>query len=107
MVSDPNNSLREGDVIEFSNGWVKSQRVRHVVERIVAPFGSRIEDRPPILSPKEREKMRIEKRAEKLARREKSGKVISREPYVGKIKKLVQQRMAQMSEEEKERLQEI
>lgn len=107
MVADPNNSLRMGDVIVFSNGWRKTENVRHVVERIVAPFGSRIEDRPPVLSPEQREAMLLKKREEKLKRREERGKKVSREPHVGKIKKLVQARMAEMSEDEKQRLQNI
>ena len=64
MVSDPRNSLREGDVIEFSSGARKSRRVRHVVERIVAPFGVSIEKRPAVMSREEREEERARKRAE-------------------------------------------
>ncbi|KAI5304711.1 hypothetical protein KEM56_006077 [Ascosphaera pollenicola] len=107
MVADPNNSLRVGDVIEFSNGWRKSRNIRHVVERIIAPFGSRVEERPPILGREQREAKLQEKREEKLERKEKNGKKVSREPYVGKIKKLVQARMAEMTEDEKELLRNI
>ncbi|KAI5287338.1 hypothetical protein KEM52_001641 [Ascosphaera acerosa] len=110
MVSDPTNALREGDVVEFSNGWPASRNVRHVVERIVAPFGSRVEDRPRILTREEREALREQKREKKLVRKEErlgaEAVARQREGHVGKIKRLVQQRMAAMSEEERLRLQE-
>lgn len=61
MVSDPRNSLREGDVIEFSSGWRKSKNVRHVVERIVAPFGDPVDKRPPVMTRAEREELRNQK----------------------------------------------
>lgn len=70
LVSDPRNSLREGDVIEFSSGYPKSRNVRHVVERIIAPFGSAIEDRPAVLTREERDAERAAKRAAKWERRE-------------------------------------
>ncbi|KAK2803336.1 hypothetical protein FQN51_003757 [Onygenales sp. PD_10] len=58
MVADPRDSLREGDVIEFVSGWRASRNVRHVVERIVAPFGTPVEGRPPVMTRGEREGMR-------------------------------------------------
>ena len=98
MVSDPRNSLREGDVIEFSSGARKSRRVRHVVERIVAPFGVSIEKRPAVMSREEREEERARKRAGKLQRREQ--KILSSgvkpgttQEHVGKIKGLVMERI--------------
>lgn len=48
LVADPRNSCREGDVIQFGNGWRASKNVHHVVERIVAPFGTAIRDRPSV-----------------------------------------------------------
>lgn len=57
-------------MIEFSSGYPKSRRVHHVVERIVAPFGAAIEDRPPVMSREERDAERALKRAGKLERRE-------------------------------------
>ncbi|KAJ5544589.1 Nucleic acid-binding OB-fold [Penicillium sp. DV-2018c] len=77
LVSDPRNSLREGDVIEFSSGAPKSRHVRHVVERIVTPFGSGIEERPAVLSREEREKEREVRWARKYLRRE--GRRLGRE----------------------------
>ncbi|PGH26594.1 hypothetical protein AJ80_01723 [Polytolypa hystricis UAMH7299] len=64
LVSDPNNSLREGDVIEFSSGWRKSKHVRHVVDRIIAPFGEKVEDRPAVLGKEARETLRKEEKGE-------------------------------------------
>ncbi|KAI5308615.1 hypothetical protein KEM55_005285 [Ascosphaera atra] len=104
MVHDPNNSCREGDVVEFSNGWRMTRNVRHVVEKIVAPFGSRVEERPKVLSREEREAARAVKREAKVERRAKRGVKPHQGPYVGKIKSLVLQRMAQMPQREKELL---
>ncbi|KAJ5440662.1 Nucleic acid-binding OB-fold [Penicillium cf. griseofulvum] len=70
LVSDPRNSLREGDVIEFSSGAPKSRNVHHVVERIITPFGQAIEDRPAVLSKAEREAERETRWAAKYLRRE-------------------------------------
>ncbi|KAJ5871318.1 uncharacterized protein N7529_003671 [Penicillium soppii] len=70
LVSDPQNSLREGDVIEFSSGAPKSKHVRHVVERIVTPFGVEIADRPSVPSKEQREAKREQSWAEKYVRRE-------------------------------------
>lgn len=70
LVSDPRNSLREGDVIEFSSGAPKSRRVHHVVERILIPFGSPIEHRPAVMSREERDQERERRWAAKWLRRE-------------------------------------
>ncbi|EYE91029.1 uS17 family ribosomal protein [Aspergillus ruber CBS 135680] len=100
LVSDPRNSLREGDVIEFSSGFPKSRNVHHVVERIVAPFGSGIEERPPVMSREEREAVREQKRAAKWERREKrfeSGDEDSGvKEHVGRIRSLILEREAYM-----------
>ncbi|EEH48822.1 uncharacterized protein PADG_04901 [Paracoccidioides brasiliensis Pb18] len=82
LVHDPCNSLREGDVIEFSSGWRTSKNVRHVVERIVAPFAIPVDQRPRVLSYEEREMMKAEKKR-------KQGK----ERRVGRIKRLVEMRL--------------
>ncbi|KAL4763061.1 uncharacterized protein BDW70DRAFT_132873 [Aspergillus foveolatus] len=103
MVSDPQNSLREGDVIEFSSGYPKSRRVHHVVERIIAPFGEAIEDRPPVLSRAERDAIRLKKRMAKAARREQrrveNGTTQAQNPvhgqeHIGRIRRLVLERTA-------------
>ncbi|CRG87743.1 hypothetical protein PISL3812_04763 [Talaromyces islandicus] len=69
LVSDPQGSLREGDVIEFSSGARRSPRVRHVVDRIVAPFGVGIDERPPVLTREQREQLQVEKRQAKISRK--------------------------------------
>lgn len=95
LVSDPNNSLREGDVIEFSSGAPKSRNVHHVVERIVAPFGSNIDERPPVKTREEREIERAAKRAAKWQRREtrrleNGGEGVKE--HVGRVRRLVNER---------------
>ncbi|OQD82464.1 hypothetical protein PENANT_c021G06913 [Penicillium antarcticum] len=77
LVSDPRNSLRDGDVIEFSSGAPKSKNVHHVVERIITPFGSAISERPAVMSRAERDAEREARWAEKYVRRE--GRVLGRE----------------------------
>ncbi|KAL4821902.1 hypothetical protein BDW67DRAFT_149802 [Aspergillus spinulosporus] len=103
MVSDPQNSLREGDVIEFSSGYPKSRRVHHVVERIIAPFSEAIEDRPPVLTRAERDAIRLKKRMAKAARREQrraeNGATQAQTPvhgqeHIGRIRRLVLERTA-------------
>ncbi|KAI1996564.1 hypothetical protein LOZ53_000924 [Ophidiomyces ophidiicola] len=61
-VADPRNSLREGDLIKFIPGYRTSKNVHHVVDRIVAPFGEDISQRPPLMTPLERAQSRIPKR---------------------------------------------
>ncbi|KAJ5781819.1 uncharacterized protein N7518_010302 [Penicillium psychrosexuale] len=126
LVSDPRNSLRNGDIIEFSSGAPKSRNVHHVVERIITPFGDAIADRPPVLSKEEREAERETRWAAKYLRRESrrlgrevdlveeaakagvpvpKGEVLStaqlihrihaENERVGKVKKLVQERLAE------------
>ncbi|PWY88411.1 nucleic acid-binding protein [Aspergillus heteromorphus CBS 117.55] len=97
LVSDPRDSLREGDVIEFSSGYPKSRTVRHVVDRIIAPFGSPVESRPPVMSRAERDAEREAKRAAKFERREarrlESGQVDAPpKEHVGRIRRLVLER---------------
>lgn len=100
LVHDPRGSLREGDVIEFSSGARRSPRVRHVVEKIIAPFGTPLEERPPVMTPEERARERLEERWAKLQRRaQRQGRDVDemleevREKSVGRIKKLVQKRL--------------
>ncbi|KAH8435344.1 uS17 family ribosomal protein [Aspergillus melleus] len=95
LVSDPNNSLREGDVIEFSSGAPKSRNVRHVVERIIAPFGTNIDERPPVKTREEREAERVAKRTAKWQRREtrrleRGGQGVKE--HVGRVRRLVNER---------------
>ncbi|EED17533.1 hypothetical protein TSTA_113580 [Talaromyces stipitatus ATCC 10500] len=107
LVHDPRNSLRQGDVIEFSSGAPRAPRVRHVVERIISPFGVAVEDRPAVLTREEREAEMVNKRMEKLVR--KAGKVAAEEgvdvekatrrvveskEHIGRIRALVIERAA-------------
>ncbi|KAL4892682.1 hypothetical protein BDV59DRAFT_179488 [Aspergillus ambiguus] len=99
LVSDPRNSLREGDVIEFSSGYPKSRNVRHVVERIIAPFGAAIEERPAVMTREERDAERAAKRAAKWERREarrseegNDAAQMGPKEHVGRIRRLVYER---------------
>lgn len=109
LVHDPRNSLREGDVIEFSSGAPRAPSVRHVVERIVSPFGSAVEDRPAVMTREEREEEMVAKRMTKLMRQatkkaaaeggEKDvqkvmREVVERKEHVGRIRGLVIERAA-------------
>ncbi|PQE24612.1 ribosomal s17 protein [Rutstroemia sp. NJR-2017a BVV2] len=58
LVHDPRSSLRTGDIISINPGERYSKTVRHVVSSIVAPFGTPIEERPPIPTAEERAKER-------------------------------------------------
>jgi len=69
LVHDPNSSLRTGDIISISPGWRVSKHVHHVVSSIVAPFGSRIDERPPVPSEEERIAKRDQRKAIKDERR--------------------------------------
>ncbi|PLB35839.1 uncharacterized protein BDW47DRAFT_109586 [Aspergillus candidus] len=99
LVSDPRDSLREGDVIEFTSGAPRGRNVRHVVERIVAPFGSAVEERPAVMTRQEREAERAAKRVAKWERREQrlveAGVPIeeARKERIGKVRRLVQERV--------------
>lgn len=68
MVHDPASSLNEGDVIELHRLRVSSA-VRHVVGSIISPFGTPIDQRPPVPTGDERLAKYKEKRFVKLERR--------------------------------------
>lgn len=51
------------------NGWRTSKRKRFVVNRIVAPFGPPIEERPPVPTLEEREAEHNNRRAAKKERK--------------------------------------
>lgn len=69
MVSDPNSSLRQGDTVRFSRCKPLTKHVRHVVREILAPWGSAIGERPPVLSEEERVKLYQERHERKLEKR--------------------------------------
>ncbi|KAF9885188.1 hypothetical protein FE257_000639 [Aspergillus nanangensis] len=104
LVSDPRNSLREGDVIEFSSGYPKSRHVHRVVERIIAPFGTPIEERAAVMTREERDAERAVKRAAKTERREtrrveqnagqaQGEEIVGSKEHVGRIRRLVHERV--------------
>lgn len=47
MVSDPADSLREGDIVRFAP-WPKTKKVRHVVTDLMVPFGPPADERPAV-----------------------------------------------------------
>ncbi|KFY43077.1 hypothetical protein V495_04186 [Pseudogymnoascus sp. VKM F-4514 (FW-929)] len=69
LVHDPRSSLRAGDIIEISSGWRVSKHVRHVVSRIIAPFGEPIEARPSVMTQVELLEERRKKKEAKDLRR--------------------------------------
>ncbi|KAL5354370.1 hypothetical protein V496_10612 [Pseudogymnoascus sp. VKM F-4515 (FW-2607)] len=73
LVHDPRSSLRAGDIIEISSGWRVSKSVRHVVSRIIAPFGEPIEARPSVMTEVELLEERRKKKEAKDLRRGKTG----------------------------------
>lgn len=70
LVHDPNDSLRTGDIVSISSGWRTSKSKRHVVNRIIAPWGPPIDQRPPVPTPEEREAAHAAERAKKAARKQ-------------------------------------
>ncbi|OJD37068.1 ribosomal protein s17 [Diplodia corticola] len=77
LVSDPTESVREGDVVTLRNGWRTSKHVHHVVTSIVAPFGPEISKRPPIPTEEERQQQLLHTRLEKDLRKAALGRQAS------------------------------
>ncbi|KAL6721190.1 hypothetical protein ACLMJK_000292 [Lecanora helva] len=70
LVSDPNDSLRTGDVVKFIRDTQRiSPRIQHFVSEIVAPWGPSIEARPPVMSQEQRVAVRREKKERKNERK--------------------------------------
>lgn len=69
LVSDPTNSLRNGDVVRIASGWHASKHIKHRVTEIVAPWGPPIDERPKIPSDEEILAMKEAKKAAKMERR--------------------------------------
>lgn len=76
-VSDPNNSLVEGDVVRITSGHRTSSTIRHVVTAIVAPFGAPVEDRPRVLNAAELDELRTQDRLLKDVRAAQRGREAS------------------------------
>ncbi|KAF1829725.1 nucleic acid-binding protein [Decorospora gaudefroyi] len=77
LVSDPNNSLVEGDVVRITSGHRTSTAIHHVVTAIVAPFGEPVEKRPPVLSESQLEEERVRERLLKDVRSAEKGRQVS------------------------------
>jgi ribosomal protein S17 len=98
LVSDPTSSLRDGDIIQFRSGWRVGAQIHHVVERILAPFGTAVEERPAIMSAEEREAwMRARREGKRLRRGEEA------EPRMGKRKEIIFGRLLRMEGEKLEK----
>jgi small subunit ribosomal protein S17 len=76
-VSDPNNSLVEGDVVRITSGHRTSSTIRHVVTAIVAPFGEPVENRPRVLNADELDALRTQERLLKDVRAAERGREAS------------------------------
>jgi small subunit ribosomal protein S17 len=76
-VSDPNNSLVEGDVVRITSGHRTSSTIRHAVTAIVAPFGEPVENRPRVLNEKELGEVRMQERLLKDVRAAGRGRATS------------------------------
>ncbi|KZM23509.1 uncharacterized protein EKO05_0000227 [Ascochyta rabiei] len=76
-VSDPNNSLVEGDVVRITSGHRTSSTIRHVVTAIVAPFGEPVENRPRVLNADELDTLRTQERLLKDVRAAERGREAS------------------------------
>ncbi|KAF2876690.1 hypothetical protein BDV95DRAFT_602658 [Massariosphaeria phaeospora] len=79
LVSDPNSSLREGDVVRIASGFRTSKQIRHVVTSIVAPFGPPVEDRPPVLTEDQLMEVKVKERLAKDVRSASNGRRTSLE----------------------------
>ncbi|KAF3801060.1 hypothetical protein GCG54_00010121 [Colletotrichum gloeosporioides] len=69
LVHDPNDSLRQGDIVSIVPGWRRSPQKRHVVKSIIAPHSTPIEDRPSIPTIEELVAARTQMKETKDARR--------------------------------------
>ncbi|KAF2272128.1 nucleic acid-binding protein [Westerdykella ornata] len=77
MVADPNSSLVEGDVVRITSGHRFSKQIHHVVTSIIAPFGTPVDQRPPVLTQEQLMQKRLEARLEKDVRSKERGRLTS------------------------------
>ncbi|ROW15621.1 hypothetical protein VPNG_02014 [Cytospora leucostoma] len=89
LVHDPNDSLRTGDIVSIVSGWRTSKHKRHVVNRIIAPWGPPLDERPPLPTPEEREAVHAEKRTKKVERKELKRQTLAMEAAVAKAEKKI------------------
>jgi small subunit ribosomal protein S17 len=79
LVRDPNSSLVPGDVVRITSGHRTSRAIHHVVTAIVAPFGEPVENRPPVMSQKELDELKIKQRLLKDVRSAERGRIASQQ----------------------------
>lgn len=73
LVHDPAGSCVEGDVVNVIGGFRASKTVRHVVTKIVSPFGGKgIADRPAVVT---LEELRRAKEEKLMRKRERKGRL--------------------------------
>lgn len=77
LVSDPNNSLVEGDLVRITSGYHTSKAISHAVTAILAPFGEPVENRPPVLSSQQLDEQRLQERLLKDVRSARRGRQTS------------------------------
>lgn len=89
LVHDPNDSLRTGDIVAIVSGWRTSKHKRHVVSRIIAPWGPPLEERPRLPTLEEREAEHAAKRAKKVERKDLKRQTLAMEAAVAKAEKKI------------------
>ncbi|TLD18306.1 nucleic acid-binding protein [Venturia nashicola] len=77
LVSDPTQSVREGDVISCISGLRSSSTVRHVVTGIIAPMGPPLSERPPVPTESQRLAAREADRAARDIKQAAKGRVVA------------------------------
>lgn len=73
--------------MSISSGWRTSKTKRHVVNRIIAPWGPPIDERPPVPTAAEREAAHAADRAKKLARKQLRARALALEKAVAKAQR--------------------
>ncbi|GAB1317289.1 37S ribosomal protein S17, mitochondrial [Madurella fahalii] len=92
LVHDPNNSLRQGDVVAITPGFRVSRSKRHVVKHIIAAgSGVPVEERPPIPSWEELWRAKEVKKTAKDERRGLRAEVRRIEAKVGAVARLLKE----------------
>lgn len=73
--------------MSISSGWPTSKSKRHVVNRIIAPWGPPIDERPPVPTLAEREAAHAAERAKKVARKQLRARALAMEKAVAKAQR--------------------
>lgn len=77
--------------MSISSGWRTSKTKRHVVNRIIAPWGPPIDERPPVPTPEERLAAHAADRAKKLARKQLRQRAEAMEGAVAKAQRATEE----------------